>query len=88
MVLPVSPTALRANRSEPVRRIMDSWIFQGGFPLLSVTEEADSISLSQERMRYAGSDESPDQIGVRALHGQAHLVTAGQKATEPAPAEL
>ena len=53
--------ALEAETGEPVRRIMDSWIFQGGYPLLSVTATGKDISITQERMRYAGGDESDDQ---------------------------
>lgn len=54
--------ALEAETGEPVRRIMDSWIFQGGFPLLEVMTAADgTVSLHQTRMRYAGAETSPDQ---------------------------
>jgi puromycin-sensitive aminopeptidase len=52
--------AIEAETGEPVRRIMDSWIFQGGFPLISVTGEATTpatVAFSQERMGYAGGDE-------------------------------
>ncbi len=67
--------AIEAETGEPVRRIMESWIFQGGYPLLSVGAVPDTpenttdqnghrpaqMVLSQERMRYAGAGESADQ---------------------------
>ncbi len=56
--------AIEAETGEPVRRIMDSWIFQGGFPLVSVDIGADrrSVSLTQERFGYAGGDDAPEQL--------------------------
>ncbi len=54
--------AIEAVSGEPVRTIMDSWILQGGYPLISVTagEDAASINLSQRRFLYedgkAGDD--------------------------------
>ncbi|MEM9652385.1 MAG: M1 family aminopeptidase, partial [Actinomycetota bacterium] len=52
--------ALEEETGEPVRRIMDSWIFQGGFPLVSVTADGNGVSLTQERMRLTGGGEAPD----------------------------
>jgi puromycin-sensitive aminopeptidase len=47
--------ALEAETGEPVRAMMDSWIFQGGFPQVSVTDTGDgSIRLRQEMFRYLG----------------------------------
>jgi puromycin-sensitive aminopeptidase len=38
---------------EPVRQIMDGWIFRGGFPLVSAQRESDeSVSLQQSRFTY------------------------------------
>ncbi|HZP89774.1 MAG TPA: M1 family metallopeptidase [Actinomycetota bacterium] len=50
--------AIEAETGAPVRRIMDSWIFQGGFPLVSA--EADGggrVRLTQRPFRYV---ERPD----------------------------
>jgi puromycin-sensitive aminopeptidase len=46
--------AIEEATGEPVRRIMDSWIFQGGHPLVSVSAGADGRSLhfAQEPARY------------------------------------
>ena len=59
--------ALEAETGEPVRRIMDSWIFQGGFPLVSLDLQGNTAQLSQERMCYAGGDEVVDQQWVVPL---------------------
>ncbi len=50
--------AIEAETGDPVRRIMDTWIFQGGFPLVSVAMAADhkSVTFTQERMIYEGGD--------------------------------
>jgi puromycin-sensitive aminopeptidase len=42
----------------PAREIMDSWIFQGGFPLVSVelAPNGTSVTFSQERFAYSGGD--------------------------------
>ena len=62
--------ALEAETGEPVRRIAESWIFQGGFPEVSV--EADSgdgptLRLVQRRFRYAGEG-GADGAGRAGVH--------------------
>ncbi|MCP3992108.1 MAG: M1 family metallopeptidase [Actinomycetia bacterium] len=54
--------AIESESGEPVRRIMDSWIFQGGFPLVSVSQDGPEVTFSQERMTYRGGDEAPDEL--------------------------
>ena len=46
--------AVEKSTGEPARSIMDSWIFQGGFPLVSVAAGPDgtSVVLGQRRFRY------------------------------------
>ena len=46
--------AIQEATGEPARGIMDSWIFQGGFPVVSVESSSDGrqLSLSQRRFRY------------------------------------
>ena len=53
--------ALEEETGEPVRRIMDSWIFQGGFPLVSVDDSGAGVSLTQQRMSYVGGGGSRAQ---------------------------
>jgi puromycin-sensitive aminopeptidase len=50
--------AIEAVSGEPVRTIMDSWIFQGGYPLISVEAGSDpgNVKLSQRRFLYRDGD--------------------------------
>ncbi len=52
--------AIEAETDEPVRRIMDSWIFQGGYPIVSVAVDGRTVTFSQERMTYEGGDDAPE----------------------------
>jgi len=50
--------AIEAETGEPVRRIMDSWIFQGGFPLVTAETDGDGwVRLTQRRFRYGAQPE-------------------------------
>ncbi len=58
--------ALEASTGEPVRRIMDAWILQGGHPRVVVEPRANGLALRQERFRYSsatGSAEAPGDAG-------------------------
>ena len=46
-----------ANPGLPVRKVMDSWIFQGGYPLLSVERTAAGVRVSQQRFAFAGGED-------------------------------
>ena len=48
--------AIEEATGEPVRRIMDTWIFQGGFPVIDVdlVNDGRTLRLRQERFGYAG----------------------------------
>jgi puromycin-sensitive aminopeptidase len=48
--------AIEEATGEPVRRIMDTWIFQGGHPVLSVTADGDRLTLTQRRFRFLPDD--------------------------------
>ena len=54
--------AIEEATGEPSRKIMDSWIFQGGHPVVSVAKSADgkSLELAQQRFRYLASDDDKD----------------------------
>ena len=53
--------ALEEETGEPVRQIMDSWIYQGGYPQILATRNADgAMTLSQRRMTFSGADEADD----------------------------
>ncbi|MHB8682001.1 MAG: M1 family metallopeptidase [Acidimicrobiales bacterium] len=54
--------AIEEASREPVRRIMDSWILQGGFPLLAADEQDGRVVLRQEPFSYAPAS-GPSAIG-------------------------
>jgi aminopeptidase N len=61
--------ALEAETGEPVRRIAESWIFQGGFPEVSVeagASGASTLRLMQRRFRYARDDGADGAGGAGA----------------------
>ncbi len=45
------------NPSAPVRKLMDSWIWQPGYPLLSARVDATTLVLSQQRFSYAETED-------------------------------
>jgi aminopeptidase N len=44
--------AIEEATGEPTRRIMDSWIFQGGHPQVSATLDGATLTLTQRRFTY------------------------------------
>jgi puromycin-sensitive aminopeptidase len=44
--------AIEHTSGEPVRRIMDSWIWQPGYPLVSVRTDGDELLLDQRRFTF------------------------------------
>ena len=72
--------AIEAATNQPARQIMDSWIFQGGYPLVDVELTSPSTArLSQQRFGYgsvaAQSWSIPVVLAVGA-GGERHRVTA------------
>lgn len=65
--------AIETVTGDPARRIMDSWIFQRGFPLVSVERAGDaSVKLTQQRFRYTpveGSDSTEWHVPVVLRYG-------------------
>ncbi len=53
--------ALEESSQEPVRALMDSWIFQPGYPLISVEKRGGGLRLSQKTFRYLQEDANPNQ---------------------------
>ncbi len=51
--------AIEEASGEPARSIMDTWIYQGGYPLVSASLGGDgtTLTLSQKRFRYDGADD-------------------------------
>jgi puromycin-sensitive aminopeptidase len=87
--------SLESATEQPVRRIMDSWIFQPGFPLITASADGDQVTITQERFAYEGADSSAQRwaVPIRArVHdgpSAATLVTLldGDRASFPAPAD-
>ena len=55
--------ALEAASGEPVGDLMENWIFNGGHPLVEVTEDDSRCTLSQRPFRYDGRDDGRDDDG-------------------------
>jgi puromycin-sensitive aminopeptidase len=56
--------AIEHVTQQPARRIMDSWIFQKGYPLVSasISEDGKTISLSQDRFLYTEGETADTTI--------------------------
>ena len=55
---------IEESSGQPVRRIMDSWIYQMGYPIVDVKLDSAVLTLSQRMFRYAGGEEPPAQLWV------------------------
>jgi puromycin-sensitive aminopeptidase len=83
--------ALQESTREPVRGLMDSWIFQQGFPIVSVAVAGDgrSLNLNQHRFFYLPPDNPeaqlwhvPITLRVKTDHGvKAHRLLLTTEAT-------
>ena len=63
---------IEESSGEPVRRIMDQWIWQGGYPLLTASPSDEGVSIGQRRfVADGGSDHAVWDVPlrVRALDG-------------------
>ena len=47
-----------ANPGTPVRALMDSWIWQAGYPLISARLDGTEVVLSQQRFAYGETDDA------------------------------
>ncbi|MEM1335326.1 MAG: M1 family metallopeptidase, partial [Actinomycetota bacterium] len=52
--------AIETTSGDPVRRIMDSWIWQPGYPLVSASLSDDGTTLTLEQHRFHFADDDPD----------------------------
>jgi puromycin-sensitive aminopeptidase len=53
--------AIEDSTHQPVRALMDSWIFQPGYPLINVEKSSGGIVLSQRLFRYLPDDAGQEQ---------------------------
>jgi puromycin-sensitive aminopeptidase len=64
--------ALESSTGQPARQIMDSWIFQGGYPLIDIELETPSaVKLSQRRFGYGDVDPRRWSVPVVLVFGSA-----------------
>ena len=56
--------ALEATSGEPVRRIMDSWIWQEGYPVVTASLDTDGSTLVLRQHRFLFDDEGADAATV------------------------
>jgi puromycin-sensitive aminopeptidase len=52
--------ALETTSGEPVRALMDTWIFQGGHPEIAVERAGDLLRITQRRFRYRPDPDDDD----------------------------
>ncbi len=55
-------TALGTVANQPVPELMNGWIFQPGFPLVTADVRGQELVLSQQRFTYISREQSPEQI--------------------------
>ncbi|HTN80603.1 MAG TPA: M1 family metallopeptidase [Acidimicrobiales bacterium] len=60
--------AIEAVTSEPARRIMDAWIFQGGYPLVRASLAPDGTSVQLTQRRFVYSDVADATLWPVPLH--------------------
>jgi puromycin-sensitive aminopeptidase len=56
--------SLESATGDPVRRIMDSWIFQPGFPLVTAERTDDHVTLTQHRFAYEDASAATEQWSI------------------------
>jgi puromycin-sensitive aminopeptidase len=54
--------AIEESSQQPARALMDSWIFQPGYPLLQVQMEGNDVLISQQPFRYLQDGKGPQQL--------------------------
>lgn len=74
--------AIEESSRQPARALMDTWVFQPGYPLISVCTEGKDVLITQQLFRYLqdGSDQErrwqvPIFLRARTAHGD-HTQTA------------
>ncbi len=78
--------SLESATNQPVRRIMDSWIFQPGYPLVTAERDGDRVTISQQRFSYERGDAAEEwSIPVRArIEGEGAPETRSLLLADPA----
>ena len=78
----------QANPTVPVRTLMDSWIWQPGYPLISARLEGTDLVLNQQRFAYVDTDDPtlfsvPIHLKVDGVESKLLLDTAQTRVTLP-----
>ena len=82
--------AIEKATGEPVRRIMDGWIWQGGYPLVSARLDGGSVRLSQRRYLISGKEDDTVwdvPLLIRTSEGTEPALIEPDGLTLEAPAE-
>jgi puromycin-sensitive aminopeptidase len=83
--------ALEEETGEPVRRVMDAWIFRPGYPAISVGLDGDTVRFSQRRFIPSKDDDDttwPVPLTVRQVAGDRERVDPILIETDGAELEL
>jgi puromycin-sensitive aminopeptidase len=80
----------KANPSVPVRTLMDSWIWQAGYPLISARIDGNELVLNQQRFSYADNDDPtlfvvPIHLTTNGKESKLLLDTAQARVALPSP---
>jgi puromycin-sensitive aminopeptidase len=67
--------ALEESTGQPVRALMDSWIFQAGYPLIRAERNGGGVILSQQLFRYLGDGAAVE----RSWHAPIFLRFGGKR---------
>ena len=78
----------QANPSIPVRALMDSWIWQPGYPLISARLDGSELVLNQQRFAYVDTDDPtlfvvPIHLNVDGAESKVLLDTAQARVMLP-----
>ena len=78
----------KANPSVPVRTLMDSWIWQPGYPLISARLDGTELVLNQQRFGYEDTDDPtifvvPIHLSIDGVESKLLLDSAQARVTLP-----
>ena len=78
----------KANPSVPVRNLMDSWIWQSGYPLISARLDGTELVLNQQRFAYEDTDDPtifvvPIHLSIDGVESKLLLDSAQARVTLP-----
>src|SRR5262249_36100915 len=62
--------ALGEAARQPIVEVMDAWIYQPGYPLVTVEPDAQGVRLSQRRFTYVESEAPTEDAASESAEGQ------------------